>query len=508
MDEKIAIYDVRGIQSYIFRTNAVKEIVGASSIVSNLIINELKNAINFFIDNGKLSENEIVLDWEKQTEFQFEKNKDVKIEVLYYGGGNLVVVFRTEELCKKISTFMSKNIMQNAYGLSLVYAYVDKTDNYNEDWFALKTKLSEIKAVTPLNKPAGIIPIVQYDSLTSKPLSKVYNNKKVTFEAYQKLKRYEKLQQEKSDYIKEFDKMRTSNEEGLIAIVHIDGNSMGMNIREIMAEAKTYNQAVERMRKISNDIHEVFEEKAIKVVKEKILEICKLHDIKASEHELPFRPLIQAGDDITFVCNERIALDIVEEYIKAIRTGYMYNENYKFSACAGIAIIHSHYPFYKGYNVAEECCKTSKTRAKTEGMIDGKIGNFVDFEYCYSGTITDLDESRKENYTTIEGLNLLKKPYGIYEESENLNEEQKEFSLDKFKNNLKVFKGISRGVAKLFRDTYYESETSIKTALLKYGIEDKKDKSAFTVINGKKCAKYFDALEMLDIFGTKEEDYE
>lgn len=515
MSEKIAIYDVRGIQDYIFRTNAVKEIVGASKIVDNLIITEFENACK---ECKEINESEIILDWDKHDDYKFDTDLELKIEVLYYGGGNLVVLFRTEELCKNISIIMSKNIMTKAYGLSLAYAYVDKTDNYTEDWSKLKQRLSEIKAVTPKNMPAGILPIVQYDAISGRPLSMVYDNKKVTYEAYQKLKKYEEVQKEVTPYVKEFDKMRTSKEEGLIAIVHIDGNSMGMNIRDIMNGANTYSDAVYRMRGISKDIHTVFEVKAINDVKEKILEICKKHDIKANENEIPFRPLIQAGDDITFVCNERIALDIVKEYINSIREGYMYDEKYKFSACGGIAIIHSHYPFYKGYQIAEECCKSAKKRAKSEGKVDEKIGNFVDFEYCYSGAILDLDNSRKENYTSIDGNNLLKRPYGIYKTKlienngkkeeifdENLNDEQKSFSLKAFEDDLKTLKGISRSTAKLFRDLYYEDKSAIKINLLKYGIKNKiKYKEAFTNIAGKPCAEYYDALEMLDIFGTKE----
>lgn len=527
----IAIYDVRGIQSYIFKTNVVKEIIGASKIVENLIIDEFNNAVNTLVKSGQLSSDEVILDWDKQDKFQFDSNDKIKIEVLYYGGGNLVALFRTEEICQQVSILMAKNIMKKAYGLSLVYAYVDKTDNYNEDWTNLKTRLSEIKAVTPLNKPAGILPIVQYDAITGKPLSKIYDNKKVTYEAYQKLQKYKEIENEKTEnkkyaYVKEFDKMRTSAEEGLIAIVHIDGNSMGMNIRNIMSTAKSYVDAVERMRKISNDIHDVFEKKAIDQVESQILGICEKHGIKATEKELPFRPLIQAGDDITFVCNERIALDIVKEYIQSIKQGYMYDEKYKFSACGGISIIHSHYPFYKGYRIAEECCKSAKQRAKNEGMTEDKqIGNFVDFEYCYSIATSNLEDSRKENYTSIDGNSLLKRPYGIYGENENLDKIHKEFDIRTFEEDLKTLKGISRSVAKLFRDTYYESEASIETALLRHGIEyndkedDKKDDKenkenkeksnvAYCEINGKKYARYFDALEMMDIFGAKEENHE
>ena len=502
----IAIYDVRGIQNYIFRTNAVKEIVGASKIVDKLIINEFEFATNKIKAKQNMADSEIILNWEEQKNYLFDNNKNIKVEVLYYGGGNLVVLFRNEELCKEISIEMSKNIIKNAYGLSLVYAYTEKTNDYQEDWKKLKTKLSEIKAVTTLNKPAGIIPIVRYDVITGKPLSKRYGGRMVTYEAYQKLKKSEEVSSEKNEYIKNFDKMRTSKDEGLIAIVHIDGNSMGQNIREIMADSKTYSEAVGKMRAISRSIHETFEVKAINGVKEKIPTICEKHEIKIRNNELPFRPIIQAGDDITFVCNERLALDIVKEYISIIRKGYMYNEKYKFSACAGIAIIHSHFPFYKGYQIAEECCKIAKERAKNEGMVDRKIGNFVDFQYCYSGNTVDLKESRKRNYTNINEVNILKRPYGIYEKDENLNEVQKMFDLKVFEEDLKMLRGISRGTAKAFRDAYYKDEGTIKTLFERQKIKNGIDyKSPFIEKNGMKFAEYFDSLEMLDIFGVKEE---
>ena len=70
----IAIYDVRGIQNYIFRTNAVKEIIGASKIVDKLIINEFAYATNKIKTEKEIKEDEIVLDWDKQKEYIFDTN--------------------------------------------------------------------------------------------------------------------------------------------------------------------------------------------------------------------------------------------------------------------------------------------------------------------------------------------------------------------------------------------------------------------------------------------------
>ena len=143
-----------------------------------------------------------------------------------------------EDICKKVSIEMSKNIIKNAYGLSLAYAYVEKTANYQSDWKNLKDELAKVKATTPLNKPVGVIPIVQYDNITGLPLSQEIEidgrSKKITYEAWQKIKKYESIKDD--GFMKEFDQMRTSKEEGLIAIVHIDGNSMGQNIGSIMKE--------------------------------------------------------------------------------------------------------------------------------------------------------------------------------------------------------------------------------------------------------------------------------
>ena len=42
----LAIYDIRGIQNYIFRTNRVKEIIGASNIVQDLFETILKESVD------------------------------------------------------------------------------------------------------------------------------------------------------------------------------------------------------------------------------------------------------------------------------------------------------------------------------------------------------------------------------------------------------------------------------------------------------------------------------
>ncbi len=43
--EFMVMYDVRGIQNYVFKTNKLKEVIGASGIISDLIIHLFNQAV-------------------------------------------------------------------------------------------------------------------------------------------------------------------------------------------------------------------------------------------------------------------------------------------------------------------------------------------------------------------------------------------------------------------------------------------------------------------------------
>ena len=74
--EVIAIYDVRGIQDYIFRTNVLKEIIGASSIVDKLILKEFENAVkDKYNDPSKY-----VIDVQNKDELKFGDDKNIEVE--------------------------------------------------------------------------------------------------------------------------------------------------------------------------------------------------------------------------------------------------------------------------------------------------------------------------------------------------------------------------------------------------------------------------------------------
>lgn len=58
----LAMYDIRGIQDYIYRTPHIKDAMGASLIIEDI----LKNALREACKNLKLKPEETDLEWERE----------------------------------------------------------------------------------------------------------------------------------------------------------------------------------------------------------------------------------------------------------------------------------------------------------------------------------------------------------------------------------------------------------------------------------------------------------
>lgn len=130
-----------------------------------------------------------------------------------------------------------------------------------------------------------------------------------------------------------------------------------------------------------------------------------------------------------------------------VYTGKDNNSNnpvYAFSACAGIALANSHFPFFDAYRIAEACCANAKKRAKKEDMkivyFDDEnkehklIGNWLDFQICDHINIMQLEKYRKRQYVLSDGTNLLKRPYwvpgALADKFESDNEKLSELSIE------------------------------------------------------------------------------
>lgn len=414
----LAMYDVRGIQRYIFSTNRVRDIIGASNLVENILQDGLAAASSFMKEMQ--ADGQYLVNWLEDDPDAFLNDGTVQMQVLFIGGGNAYVTFRSGSICGEVNRFLGKYILSNTYSLNLAVSVVANTGDYKKDYSALHEKMREIKALMPETKPTGAFPFMEVDSVTGYPLAQYDKvaQEYVSTEVY--LKRNHLRSEAESRVLDEMVSGKGDN--SVLAVVHIDGNGMGNRIREIMEGKTSYPEAVRAMREISSQLKTEFEDCYQKMCEA----VDEMSDtIKPNSGGKLYRKIIVAGDDITFVCNAKVAIYAVETFLKSVNDKVMYLEEglseaenkrkYGLSACAGIAFFHSHFPFRVAYEVAERCCSNAKQVAKLpeNKNKDGMIGSYVDYQLCYHIAATDLSVYREKHYRMPDGNLMTKRPYFV-----------------------------------------------------------------------------------------------
>ena len=404
----LAKYDFRTKQKYIYRTNVLREIVGASMLITTsykLFIEELEKA-------EIPVENDVVFD-EQQMRYVNPEDQEFTLDVpdnggkvIYIGGGNLYMLWSSREIAIKASGILSRVLRENCYGLSAVCGIAPCTGNYAKDIEKVNRDFQTQKDMVPPFMPTAILPIARVDRKTTMPVSRVEyigrEQKYLTQESYLKLcmaNSVVKVSDEDPLTEMELDNItRRKGEDSLLAVIYVDGNGMGERVRKVMQTdgngIEDYAEAVRRIRTLSNQIQSAF-------VTEPLREIRDL--MKNLNHR--GRMVVAGGDEVTLVCNAHDALKVVETYFHSLEKSNQ-GANVKNTACAGICIFHSHFPFSTAYDIAEQCCENAKRKNRLKG------GNMmlVDFQICNTGVTGSLGTMRKN-----QDFRYIARPYSYLE---------------------------------------------------------------------------------------------
>jgi len=111
------VIDTTGIQKYIFGSNRLRENIGGSYLVqvaTNEWVKEcLREIGQFYIPDEE----------REDFEAHISKNKEIIGELVYAGGGNTVLLFRTEEDAENFTRKLTTKILHEAPGLNIVIAH-------------------------------------------------------------------------------------------------------------------------------------------------------------------------------------------------------------------------------------------------------------------------------------------------------------------------------------------------------------------------------------------------
>jgi len=423
----LLIMEVSQKQAYIFKNKELKKNIDASYTIDEI------TSSGYF---------------EKYFPEYYNKEKNL----VYSGGGHTILVFDNdveendntgkENQAVRFAKKLSKQIFCDYDGLEVFIKIMDYDEKAepSENIQNLMQKLEEKKAVRRASFRQGTFGM----EVSKGEAERVFDSEKKEKEAEQRKKDAEnrrekrireekkKIQEEETTHyelVTQLEKLGGNKDDNnFIAVVHIDGNLMGKKVQEndkelrkildrISDPEKKLDMYREKKQEFSEKIDKLFkgaysdmQDAVKKQIENGNLKDLSLEEVVNEEKQInfPVRRIITAGDDICFVSEGRIGIECAVEYMKALWKRSK-GEN---SACAGVAIVHQSYPFYKAYEIAESLCSSAKkynASLDKEGCANACA---IDWHIEYGEMYGGLDEIRK-HYVDADGKSILARPYFV-----------------------------------------------------------------------------------------------
>lgn len=370
---------VQGIQSYIFSTDKLQHIIGASELVERVCTEEFREML---------------------------KEHSCNYQIVVEAAGNVKCIFDSKTDCERVVHDFPKRIADIAPGITISQAVVRMEDNN----FADSVDELERRLMTQRNRPTksltlGLmaiersrktgLPAVEMtdgefiDDVTKHKIDAVADNE-ATLHLMEKLTGQEvRIRQVPMD----ISDMTGGN--SWIAVIHADGNGLG--------------EVVARVGKNPNQLHD-FSTNLDKATKAAAQEAYQKTVTESGK--LPMRAVVLSGDDLTVICRADIAVDFVQCFLAAFEKQTEQLIGNKLTACAGIAFIKSSYPFHYGYQLAETLCAQAKCDAKSPEMKRGGLApSCLMFHKVQSSFVEDWTEIAKKELTAADGSSYQFGPY-------------------------------------------------------------------------------------------------
>ena len=300
--------------------------------------------------------------------------------------------------------------------------------------------------------------------------------------------------------------------------MHVDGNNMGLKFRTCSGLTERRRLSREIRRKTEGAFAELLA-KIILMKKaggfEGVLELGK--------NFLPIRPLIIGGDDVTFFCPANMAILFTKTLVELLDAEtpegapeHLTKEiSRHMDACAGIAILPTKYPFFRGYELAEQLCTSAKksmrnlAREKNLSEEESLRGSsWLDFAILHGEQAPKLEQIRSTEYRGAQG-NLHFGAYRLCNDTapykrdrlhnlENLLECTTKFPKTMANNKIKELRGIlQRGqddAEKFLQQLSYQQQK----------LPDVADWDNFrATLWHDEATPYVDAIELMDFYSEK-----
>lgn len=367
--------DVLGVQRFIFLSNRLRDVVTGSYLVH----------------------------WSTSSEGALTKLVDTK-HVLLAGGGNAIIEFDSIDKARAFTARYTRLLHDEAPGLEVAVVHKEfESGSLARALQEIQIELARAKTERSPSVPLLGLSVTASCRETGLPASGFDLSEPTIPLSEEILKRRRKKEQATQhweaylenwtafEFPGELDHLgRTLGDTSLIGVVHVDGNGVGARIKHWLSQKLDNSDDDEQVRQEYREWSQAIDQLGRDAMKAMVNRICQRIEKTVQDADesmmvtgrpeglgfelkkvgkrwmLPLRPILLGGDDLTFVCDGRIALDLAEVALDVFDKSHIPHLG-KITACAGVALVRVHAPFARSYDLAEKLCASAKSLFKGRG---------------------------------------------------------------------------------------------------------------------------------------------
>lgn len=436
--------DILGIQRYVFASNRLRDVLAASWVVDHVMKRQSDSLVQWGMTDDR---------------------------VLLAAGGNAVLEFESLGNAKMWTGRYTRWLQREAPGLEVVVAH-RPYDGRSLAWGlkALAVDLARAKLERRPSAPQLGLSVTASCSVTGLPASsldrhehvpisrgiEVLRRDDVQARAKERWDRYlpaglGQAREWRAEFPLELDLMgRTHGETSFLGVVHVDGNGVGKLIKGwldrcldeevgdavVRTEYRGWSRAIEELGE--HVLRAVVQRVASCIFEEESEQGGERWVVRGTPHGLgfslrnwrndknrktakdtvflPLRPILLGGDDLTFVCDGRLALDLAATALREFEAHQIPHLGQDgggrtLTACGGAALVQAHAPFHRNYELAESLCGSAK-RVRVEVAQQGQDAarGWLDWHVGSTRPAERVEDIRQREY---QGGNLTMRPYPL-----------------------------------------------------------------------------------------------
>lgn len=427
--------ETSGNQSYIYATNKLRENVGASELTYRVGTQWVMEAAGFLeAPTGR-----------PQTYREWLGRGPARdgVEVVLATSGKALLIVAEQARAREILAALTTRAAREAPGLSVAGAVVALRSRQNADVAsAIRAAHDRFSAnrelmPTPVQRFA-MLPFCEPCATSGLPASAL-DRESIAYAAptlakrscvpdwFQRIRQVFRDQDDKFFIANSVDQLeRDFDDLSWVGVVYSDGNGLGQIMMQFDKWLDPGDDYLATLRAFSIELDAATEE-AFYIACQYLHALGAAKKLENGGKRLPVVPLLLGGDDLTALVHGGYALPFARHFLEAFERATEALPTIariagkalgvpRLSACAGVSIVKSHFPFHSAHVLAESLLRSAKI-VKSEVQQKDKEQphpcSALDFHVLFDAAFSSLATIREQRRTAHDGMRLWGGPYVV-----------------------------------------------------------------------------------------------